>query len=154
MTLMERVRRRVADLVEQHHITHERLGQALDSDRSNAGRMLKPDGPRWCLDAVERVCFLFQITPAELVAEPGALIQPTSPLEAELLGKVRRMTETQRMSLMNVLDWQAGSSHDRRKRGRPPRLTDEQRTLLALYSVADESVRHAAVGMLRTHPGS
>lgn len=150
-TLQARVLDRLRRYVETHDIPHRVLADHLGVTRSAASRILAGQSAL-TLDYLERLAFFLQESPAELVADVGAVIQPTSPLEADLLARFRKMTQAERLSLLTVLDWQRGQPSATKRAGRAPRLSAEQETLLALYAASPDEIKTAVVGVLREHP--
>lgn len=77
-------------------MSHEILGKYLGLSRSGVSRLLNDEGSGFAIQHIEKLCEFFQVTPAEILAEPGSLVQPIKPLESQLLGHFREMTELQR----------------------------------------------------------
>lgn len=105
LTLQDRVRARLRDLVDERDIQQDTIGAFLGLSRSSVSRLLNDPDYGVMLEHIERLCEFFQITASELTAEPGALILPVSPLESDLLDRFRRMGEHERLALITVLDW-------------------------------------------------
>lgn len=133
LPLQERVRQRLKQLVDAKGVSHARLGAFLGVSRSHVTRMLNEDGAI-LLPHVEKFCNFFQITAAELMTDPGALIQPLVPLEAAILDVVRKMDKLRQHSLLDILEWPAHSGAPV-KRGRAPDhyLTSEEAMIVSLY---------------------
>lgn len=145
--LQERVRRRVKTLVDDKGVAHETLGDYLGLSRSAVTRLLNDEGSGIGLQHLERLCEFFQITPAELFAEPGSLIQAVSPIEAAILDIVRKMNELSRHSLLTVLEWPRRSGATE-KRGRTPDvLSPEDAMVLSLYRGMQDADAQAGVVM-------
>lgn len=136
LPLQERVRQRLKQLVATKNVSHDVVGKFLGVSRSHVTRMLNEDGAI-LIPHVEKFCEFFQITPAELVTEPGALIQPLVPLEAAILDVVRKMDRLRQHSLLDVLEWQRASSLPT-KRGRVDALSSEDAMVLSLYRALRE----------------
>lgn len=150
LSLQERVRQRFKTLVETKGVSHEILGKHLGLSRSGVTRLLGDEDTGFALHHIERLCEFFQVTPAEVVAEVGAVIVPIKPLEAQLLAHFRQMTELQRHSLLSVLD-RSGSVPEQRRRARMGRaeLTEEQQLLVDLYARSPEQARGGILKTLR-----
>lgn len=150
LSLQERVRQRFKTLVESKHVSHEVLGKYLGLSRSGVTRLLGDEDTGFALQHIERLCEFFQITPAEIMADPGAVIVPIKPLEAQLLAHFRQMTELQRHSLLSVLD-RSASVPEQRRRARLGRaeLTEEQQLLVDLYARSPEQARGGILKTLR-----
>ena len=148
--LQERLRHRLRRLVETNNVQLRVLGERLGLSPSGVGRILNEEGYNILLTHVEGFCEFFQITPSELMVEPGSLIQPIKPLEAQLLAHFRAMTELQRHSLLSVLD-RSSSQPATRRRARLGRaeLTEEQQLLVDLYARSPEQARGGILKTLR-----
>lgn len=132
--LQERVRQRFKALVDDKGVPHETLGKHLGLSRSAVTRLLNDEGSGFALPHIERLCEFFQITPAEVMAEPFSLIQAVSPIEASILDIVRKMNELSRHSLLTVLEWPMRSSTTIKRPGRTPdHLSAEDSMVLSLY---------------------
>jgi len=149
-SLQERVRRAFKDRVDSARVSHEVLGNFLGLSRSGVTRLLNDVDAGFGLHHIERLCEFFQVSPAEVCADPAAAIIPVSPLEASLLDRFRKMTEMQRMSLMAVLDWRGEIPG---KRGRPSH-SHEDAMVLALYRAVAPDVQAAVLGLMREHPSA
>jgi transcriptional regulator with XRE-family HTH domain len=150
--LQERVRSRIKALVEEREVNHETLANYLGLSRSAVTRLLNDEGGI-ALQHIERLCEFFQISASELMAEPGALIQAITPIEAALVGIVRQMTELERRSLLTLLERPAYGQRDvtRSRMGRGM-LTAKERELVDLFArVKRDGVRE---GILRTLRGA
>lgn len=150
--LQDRVRQRLRSLVEAGEVSHKVLGKFVGLSRSYVTRVLN-NKAAISLEHLAKFCEFFQITPAELLTEPGSLIQPVKPLEAQLLQHFRQMSELQRHSLLMVLESRADEIvTPRRARWGHAELTSEQQELVDLYArVKRDGVRD---GVLRTLRGA
>lgn len=146
--LQERVRQRLKHLVDARDVPHETLGEHLGLTRSAVTRLLNDEGAGIRLHHIERLCVFFQITPAELMTEPGALIQPLVPLEAAILDVIRKMDKLRQHSLLDVLEWPAHSVPPT-KRGRVPEyhLTSEELMIVSLYRGMQDADAQAGIVM-------
>lgn len=145
--LQERVRHRFKALAESRDVPHDVLGKHLGLSRSGVTRLLNDEGAGFGLHHIERLCEFFQITPAEIIAEPHALIQALTPIEAAIVDIVRKMNELHRHSLLAVLDWQRGSSEPRKGRRTPDHLSPEDAMVLSLYRGMEDSDAQAGIVM-------
>lgn len=148
LPLQERVRQRVKQLVKTKEVSHAVLGKYLGVTRSHVTRMLNEDGAI-SLTHIEKICEFFQVTPAELVTDVGALIQPLSPLEAAILDVIRKMDRHRQHSLLDVLEWQRASTVPvKGPWGRADRLTTEDAMVLSLYrALRDDPDAQAGIVM-------
>jgi transcriptional regulator with XRE-family HTH domain len=147
-SLQERVRERLRQLVKTADVSHATLGTFLGVSRSHVTRMLNDEGAI-LLPHVEKFAEFFQITAAELMTEPGALIQPLVPIEAAILDVVRKMDKLRQHSLLDVLEWQRASSLPT-KRGRIDALSSEDAMILSLYrAIADSDAQAGIVMQMR-----
>lgn len=147
-SLQERVRHRLQELVSGQDVSHEVLGRYLGLSRSAVSRMLNDPETGIGLHHIERLCEFFQITPAELMVDPGSLIQPLTPIEAAIVNIVRKMNELHRHSLLSVLDWQRGSSETRKRPGRTPdHLSPEDAMVLSLYRGMEDTDAQSGIVM-------
>ena len=145
LSLQERVRHRFKTLVDTKDVSHEILGKWLGLSRSGVTRLLNDEGSGFALHHIERLCEFFHITPAEVVLEPGALVQPLSPLEAAIVDVIRKMDRLRQHSLLDVLEWQRSSSiPDKRKRAS---LSAEDEMVLSLYRGMVDSDAQAGIVM-------
>jgi hypothetical protein len=117
------------------------------SDPSSVRKILNGDN-KISLAHVEGFCRAFQITPAELMIEPGAVIQPISPLEATILAHLRQMTELERRSLLTLLDRHVTITPRRAGLGRTM-LTTREQELVDLFARADDGAREGILKVLR-----
>jgi transcriptional regulator with XRE-family HTH domain len=148
-SLQDRVRQRLRRLVEDGDVSHETLGKYVGLSRSAITRMVNADAAI-SLYYVEKFCEFFQITPAEFMVEPGSLIQPVAPLEAQLLMHFRAMTDLQRHSLLSVLDRREGQPQKRRaSRLGHAELTEEQQLVIDLYARSEPQAREGVLKVLR-----
>lgn len=150
MMLRERVLARINVLVEQGDVPHDVLAPHLGVGQSAVSKIL--NGRRGLsLEAIDGFCVFFQITPAELMAEPDALIQPLKPIEAAIVALVRQMTELERRSLLTLLErpvYQVAKG----KRARMGRamLTAKEQELVDLFArVKRDGVREGVLQTLR-----
>lgn len=127
------------------------LANFIGSDPSTIQKRLREGGTALCLDWLDEVRSFYQMSVAEMVREPGAAFQSVSPLEASLLDRFRKMTEAQRLSLMNVLDWRP-ELPSRSKRA--SRYTGDDALVVALYNAVAADVQAAVLQMMRDHPSS
>lgn len=149
-TLQERTRERLRDWCAD--MTHQQIADALHLDRSAISRLFAENGSGITLDHVEGFSFLIQRSPAEIVAAPGATIQPVSPIESALLGIFRNMTELERRSLLTVLERPIASQERRAKKSRLGRamLTVKEQELVDLFArVKRDGVREGVLKTLR-----
>jgi transcriptional regulator with XRE-family HTH domain len=148
-SLQDRVRQRLRRLVEDRDVSHQALGKYVGLSRSAVTRMV--NGPAAIsLDYLEKFCTFFQISIGEFMVEPGSLIQPIAPLEAQLLTHFRKMTELQRHSLLSVLDRREEVPVKRRaSRLGHAELTDEQQLIVDLYARSDAQAREGVLKVLR-----
>ena len=129
--LADRVRGRLSELIDRADMSHEALAPHLGVSASAVSKLLSGKNAIG-LDHVDGFCVALQVTAAELVTEPGALIQPLVPLEAAILDVVRKMDRLRQHSLLDVLEWQRASSLPTR-RGRVDALNAEDAMVLSLY---------------------
>ena len=146
--LQERVRQRFRALVDAKGVPHETLAKYLGLSRSGVTRLLNDDGSGFALHHIDKLCEFFQVTPAEIVTDPGALIQPLEPLEAAILDVVRKMDRLRKHSLLDVLEWQRASSVGRTKPTRlPDHLSPEDAMVLSLYRGMHDTDAQAGIVM-------
>lgn len=146
--LQERVRRRVKALVDAKGVPHETIGAYLGLSRSAVTRLLNDEGSGIGLHHIERLCEFFQVTAAELFAEPGAAIQAVSPIEAAILDIVRKMNELSRHSLLTVLEWPTRSTIAVKRHGRTPdHLSSEDAMVLSLYRGMEDADAQSGIVM-------
>ena len=151
LSLQERVRHRLRQYVSDGNVSHEVIAKYLGVSRSHFTRLLNEDGAI-LLSHIEKLCEFFQITASELMAEPGAVIQPLSPLEAGIVDRFRKMTELERHSWMVVLDKREAEEPRKRRRARLGRaeLSEEQQLLVDLFArVKRDGVREGVLQTLR-----
>lgn len=132
-------------LVQDKGVSHARLGAYLGVSRSHVTRMLNEDGAI-LLTHLEKFCEFFQVTAAEVMTEPGSLIQPLAPLEAAILDVVRKMDRLRQHSLLDVLEWQRSSSIPSKRRTKD-RLSAEDAMVLSLYRGIVDSDAQAGIVM-------
>lgn len=146
LPLQERVRVNIRDRAAAAKLSQKRIADYFEIDPSAVSKLLRDNGPALTLKHVEGFSFLLQITPAELMIEPGALIQPLGPLEAAILDVVRKMDRLRQHSLKDVLEWQRASSIPSR-RGRVDDLSSEDAMVLSLYRALGDSDAQAGIVM-------
>ena len=147
--LQERVRQRLRDLVERNNVSREILAKRLGLSVSGVSRILTEDGYTILWQHLEGFCEFFQVTPCELVIDPGAIIQAVNPLEAAILEHIRKMTELERRSLLTLLERPIQISHRKAKPGRAM-LSDREQELVDLFGrVKADGVREGVLKMLR-----
>jgi transcriptional regulator with XRE-family HTH domain len=147
LPLQERVRQRLKQLVAMKDVSHATLGEYLGVSRSHVTRMLNEDGAIM-LPHIEKFCEFFQVTAAELMTDPGALIQPLTPIEAAVLDIVRKMDRLRQHSLIDVLEWQQASTIPTKRRGRTPdHLTSEDAMVLSLYRAIEDGDAQGGIVM-------
>jgi transcriptional regulator with XRE-family HTH domain len=148
LALQERVRQRLKQLVVLKDVSHATLGKYLGVSRSHVTRMLNEDGAIM-LTHVEKFCEFFQVTAAELMTDPGALIQPLTPIEAAVLDIVRKMDRLRQHSLIDVLEWQQASTiPSKRGRGRKiDHLNSEEAMIVSLYRALEDADAQSGIVM-------
>lgn len=154
LSLQEQVRQRFKCLVDTKDVPHETIGQYLGLSRSAVTRLLNDEGAGIGLQHIERLCEFFQVSASEIMAEPGAIIQPVTLLEAAMLAIFRQMTELERRSLMTLLERPVYSQSPHAKKSRLGRamLTVKEQELVDLFArVKRDGVRD---GVLRTLKGA
>lgn len=126
------------------------LARFLHANPSTVQKRLREGGPDLSLDWLDDVHAFYQMSVAEMCAIPGSLWQEVKPLEAQLLGHFRAMTELQRHSLLSVLD-RSSSQPATRRRARlgHSELTEEQQLLVDLYARSPEQARGGILNTLR-----
>lgn len=149
-TLADRVLARINALVEKDDVKHDVLAPHLGVGQSAVSKILNGRNSL-SLDAVEGFCEFFQVTPAELMADPDALIQPLKPIEAAIVGIVRQMTELERRSLLTLLErpvYQIAKGK-RARMGRAMLTTKEQELVDLFARVKRDGVREGVLKTLR-----
>jgi DNA-binding Xre family transcriptional regulator len=150
LSLQERVRHRFKGLVESKGVQHDTLAKRLGLSRSGVTRLLNDEGSGFALHHIERLCEFFQITPAEVMAEPGALIQPVTPIEAAFLAHLRQMTELERRSLLTILERPIYAAPDKKARLGRAMLSPKEQELVDLFArVKRDGVRDGVLQTLR-----
>lgn len=146
------MRAKLRSLVEKDDVSHDVLAQRLGLSRSYVSRLLNGTGAI-LLRQVEVFCEFFQMSPSELMAQPGDLIQVISPIESAIIGLIRQMTELERRSLLTLLERPAyGTRETTKTRLGRGMLTAKERELVDLFSrVKKDGVRE---GVLRTLKGA
>lgn len=143
--LAERVRGRLNDLVEQRGMSHETIAPHLGISASAVSKILSGKNAI-SLGHIDGFCVALQVTAGEIIAEPHALIQALTPIEAAIVDIVRKMNELHRHSLLSVLDWQRGSSEPRKGRT-PDHLSPEDAMVLSLYRGMEDSDAQSGIVM-------
>lgn len=102
--LQARVLARILTLAERLDYAQKGLADHLRVSQGTMSKILsgKQD---LTLAYIEDFCFVFQVTPEELVAEPGSQMVVLRPMEPDLLARFREMEEKDQKSLIDVLDW-------------------------------------------------
>ena len=151
LSLQERVRKKFRDLVEQAEVSHETLGQYLGLSRSGVSRLLNDDENGFALHHIERLCEYFQVTTAEVFADPGSMIHAITPIESALLTYYRDMTELERRSWLTILDRPRTIAAKSPRLGRAMLTLKEQELVDLFARVKKDGVRE---GVLRTLKGA
>lgn len=145
--LAERVRGRLNDLIEDRGISHEHIAPHLGISASAVSKLLSGKNAIG-LDHIDGFCAALQVSAGELIAEPGALIQALTPVEAALVDVCRKMSDVHRHYLLAVLDWQRGSSpKSTRPRRTPDHLSSEDAMVLSLYRALEDTDAQAGIVM-------
>lgn len=145
--LEDRVRARLLTLIEQRGISYEKIAPHLGISASAVSKLLGGKNGIG-LHHIDGFCVALQVTPAELVAEPGSLIQAISPIEAAILDIVRKMNELSRHSLLTVLEWPMRSSVTMKRTGRSPDvLSSEDAMVLSLYRGMEDADAQSGIVM-------
>jgi len=149
-SLQARVRHRINTLVDQGDVSHVTLGDHLGLSRSAVTRLLNDKGGI-SLAHIEKLCAFFQITAAELMAEPDALIQPLKPIEAAIVSYLRQMSELERRSLLTLLERPAYqlAKGKRARLGRAMLSVKEQELIDLFARVKRDGVREGVLKTLR-----
>ncbi len=148
--LQERVRERLAGLVEKRGVNHDVIAKRVGVSRSYLSRLLGPHGGAIMFSHIEGFCEFFQITPAELLAEPGSIIQPITPIEAAFLAHLRQMTELERRSLLTILERPIYAAVGKKARMGRAMLSPKEQELVDLFArVKVDQVREGVLKMLR-----
>lgn len=149
--LQELTRGRIRAACAALGLSQVRVAEYLKVDKSIVSRLFSTGGTALSLDFIEEVSALVQRLPAELVSDPAATVQSVTPVEAQLLGRLREMTDVQRAALVTVIDWQRYATV-RPRRASDPTASDA--ALLALYHAldADPTSQASIVSVMRTHP--
>jgi hypothetical protein len=124
------------------------LAAFLKSDPSTIQKKLKEGGPSLCLDWLDSVTAFYQMTVAEMVTMTGSLFQEVKPMEAQLLGIFRDMTELERRGLLDVLDRRPPAPR-RKARWGHAELTEEQQLVIDLYARSEPQAREGVLKVLR-----
>jgi transcriptional regulator with XRE-family HTH domain len=147
-SLQERVRAKLKALVEQQNVSHERLGDYLGLTRSAVTRLLNDEGGIG-LQHIERLCEFFQVTAAEMFADPHQMIHALTPIEASLLRYFREMTELERRSWLTILERPRVVASAKSRMGRAM-LTAKEQELVDLFArVKKDGVRDGVLKVLR-----
>lgn len=149
MSLHERVRLRLRDLIEAEGYTQREVGEHLQIDRTTVSRTLTEGGLAVTFDFLEGVSYLLQRMPQELIADPGSPVIVASPLEVQLVARLREMTELERQALLTVIDWRMPLPRGRRKHAAYPSPADSE--LLGLFHALDDNptAQAAVLSVLR-----
>lgn len=137
-------------MVDEKDVHHAVLAKWLGLSRSAVTRLLNEDGAIM-LKHLEGFCEFFQVTAAEVVLEPGALVQPLSPLESAIVDVIRKMDRLRQHSLLDVLEWQRASTiATKHGRSAQHHLTAEDEMVLSLYrGMADSDAQAGVVMQMR-----
>lgn len=135
--------------MQQENVSAEMLGERLGLSRSGVSRILNEEGYSILIPHIETMCEFFQITPSELVADPGSLVQVVKPIESELLAHFRSMSEVQRLGLLSLLERKAEKPAATRTRYRPTQISAEQKQLWALFARSNAQAREGVLKILR-----
>ena len=150
LPLQERIRTRLRQLVESKNVSLRVVGEHLKLSPSGVGRILNDEGYTIMWHHVERFCEFFQMTPAELMVEPGALMQPISHFESALLRIIRDMTELERRSLLTILERPVYAAQPKKARLGRAMLTAKEQELVDLFArVKRDGVREGVLKTLR-----
>ena len=145
--LAELVRNRLNTLIAERGISHENIAPHLQIGASAVSKLLSGKNDI-SVEHLDGFCAALQVSAGELVAEPGALIQALTPVEAALVDVCRKMSDVHRHYLLAVLDWQRGSTP---KSKRPTRSIDhlsyEDAMVLSLYRALEDSDAQAGIVM-------
>ena len=149
LSLPERTLARIRALVEERGFSQDTLAPHLGVGASAVSKLLSGKNAIG-LEHLEGFCIAFQITPAELLVEPGSLIQPITPTEAALLREFRTLTETQRLGLLSVIE-RAAERPQKAKRARLGRaaLSQREQELVDLFVRSNEQARDGVLKILR-----
>lgn len=130
--------------------TAEKLAPFLGISDPSGVRKLLNGNNKISLAHIEGFCTAFQVSAAELVAEPGSLIQPVTPIESALLTHFRQMTELERRSLLTILERPIYAAPDRKARMGRAMPTVKEQELVDLYArVKKDGVREGVLKTLR-----
>lgn len=149
--LQERVLTRIQQLVAERDFSHEALAPHLGISASAVSKLLNGKNAIG-LSHLEGFCRAFQMTPSEIVAEYGSLIQSVTPVEAAVLHLVRQMTELERRSLLTLLERPIYTAAPHAKKSRLGRamLTVKEQELVDLFArVKRDGVREGVLKTLR-----
>jgi transcriptional regulator with XRE-family HTH domain len=147
-SLQERVRQKLKALVEQQGVSHERLGDHLGLTRSAVTRLLNDEGGIG-LQHIERLCEFFQVTAAEMFADPQSAIHALTPIEAALVRFFREMTELERRSWLTILERPRVVASAKSRMGRAMLTTKEQELVDLFARVKKDGVRDGVLKVLR-----
>jgi transcriptional regulator with XRE-family HTH domain len=153
-SLEDRVRSRIVALYERgsktgEKWTAEKLAKFIGADTPSAVRKILTGLNHISLRHIEGFSTAFQVTPAELMIEPGAVIQPISPLESTILAHVRQMTELERRSLLTLLDRHLTITSPRQARLGRAMLSAREQELVDLFARSDDGAREGVLKVLR-----
>lgn len=124
------------------------LATFLKSDPSTIQKKLKEGGTALCLDWLDSASPFYQMSVSEMTAMSGSLIQEIKPMEAQLLGIFREMTELEKRSLLDVLDRRPPAPR-RKARWGHAELTEEQQLVIDLYARSEPQAREGVLKVLR-----
>ena len=126
------------------------LARFLKMDPSVLHKRFKDGGTSLCLDWLDSVRSFYQMSVSEMVAEPGAEIQPVTPIEAALLAHFRQMTELERRSLLTILERPIYAAPDKKARLGRAMLSQKEQELVDLFArVKKDGVREGVLKTLR-----
>lgn len=148
--LQERIRARLRRLVDAEDVSHATFGKFIKKSRSATTRIINGHAAI-TLQTLEAISNFFQVSVAELVVEPDALIQAVTPLEAQLLTNFRSMSELEKNSLLVVLARREIPQRTTRRRARwgHAELTRDQQDLVELYMRSEPQQRDGVMKILR-----
>lgn len=127
------------------------LARFLKETPSALTKRLTRGGPAIKLEFLDTLRTYFGgWTPAEMVAEPGSLIIPVTPIESALLTHFRQMTELERRSLLTILERPIYAAPDKKARLGRAMLSPSEQELVDLFArVKRDGVRHGVLQTLR-----
>lgn len=147
VSLAERVRGRLNELIAQRGISHEAIAPHLDVSASAVSKLLSGKNAIG-LDHIDGFCVALQVSPAEIIADPMSTIQAVTPFETAILDIVRKMNELSRHSLLTVLEWPMRSAVQVKRAGRTPdHLSPEDAMVLSLYRGMEDADAQSGIVM-------